>query len=653
MSAGDAEPEYLAYARLLANVDLFSGLDRIALAKLAARLEPLAFGEQSEIFAYGSPGDAFYLVARGRVGVYVPSQSASGELRVRSLGPGEPFGEMALLTGESRTASIRCEELAQVLRLERSAFLELVKQEPSVALAMAATVSRRLAAMLRARSETGASAAKQRSTAPDAPAAIAARLPVSRLPLRSGTRPHPILLSAVVAAGLLAAAWLVLPTAGLPPAGWLVLATLLAALPVFVLEALPEGVVALGLAGAWVLLGTVTPDVALGGFATESWVLMVSVLVVAAAITTSGLLYRLALWMITRIGQGFPGQVLALTVAGVLISPAVPVATGRVAIVAPMLKELVEALGYRPQSSAAAGLSMAAFVGFGQILALFLTGSGTTVLVAAILPGHGGSEVSWISWLALAAPANLLLVVGLMLVIIWSFRPRGERELPPDAQKRSLALQHAVLGPPSAQEKISLVVAIGMLLGFVTQPLHGVHPAWVGVTAMLLLAAAGLVTGRMLRAINWSFALMFAVLISLADVFQATRIDIWIAQALAGVVGALAGTPILFVVVLALFSFGVGLLIRWQAAAPLITIALAPVAAVHGIDPFVVALVAMMACNGFILPQQNTTYLALYVGTEGKLFTHRQIMPVAIAYSVLMLIALCASVPYWQMMGLF
>ena len=71
-----------------------------------------------------------------------------------------------------------------------------------------------------------------------------------------------------------------------------------------------------------------------------------------------------------------------------------------------------------------------------------------------------------------------------------------------------------------------------------------------------------------------------------------------------------------------------------------------------GMDPWVVGLIALMACNGFFLPYQSTTYLALYHGTNGRLFTHRQARPMAFAYGVFTLLALCASVPIWQAMGL-
>jgi hypothetical protein len=119
-----------------------------------------------------------------------------------------------------------------------------------------------------------------------------------------------------------------------------------------------------------------------------------------------------------------------------------------------------------------------------------------------------------------------------------------------------------------------------------------------------------------------------------------------------GLAGDLAADPIVFVAVLVLLCFAVSFALRWQAAAPLITIALAPVAGAAGIHPFVVGLIALIACNGFFLPYQSTTYLAMFQGTGGKVFTHAQARPAAIAYGVVSFVALCASVVAWRAMGL-
>jgi anion transporter len=458
-------------------------------------------------------------------------------------------------------------------------------------------------------------------------------------------------LALAAAVAMLAVGWAVPPPLGLSAAGWHALLVLLAALPALALDAMLEGVLALLIAGAWVALGIAGPAVALAGFATTSWLFVVAVLIIGAAIASTGLLYRLALAAVTYLRGGFPGEVAALSLAGLVIGPAVPNGTSRIIMIAPMLKDLVEALGYRERSKPAAGLAMAVLIGFGQMV-VFLTSSVTAILVLAVLPAEAQKDLNFVTWTLYGAPANIVLLVGVVASMLWLYRPAAGDRQRSSGQAASLALQRALLGPMSRDEKIALGVGIGLLLGFTTQPLHHVDPAWVALLAAGVLAATRVVTVATLRAVNWDFALLFGVLISLAAVFGRTGLDRWMAERIAAVAGDPSAAPVVFVVVVALLCFAISFVVRWQAAAPLITIALAPVASAAGVHPFVVGLIALLAGNGFFLPYQSTAYLALYSGTCGKLFTHAQALPAALAYGVWTMVALAASVPAWRLMGL-
>jgi divalent anion:Na+ symporter, DASS family len=639
------------YAHLLRRVELFAGLDRVTLAKLAAHLQPLSYNAHSTIFRQGEIGDAFYLVASGSVGVYTNDKTATAEMLVKVLHAGEPFGEMALLSNIPRTATIKVESDCEVLRLERGAFVELVTEQPSVGLAIAATLSQRLAGMLDGLGGNAAAAAP-----PPLPSTTDPVGRVSAAATAASGRPKWRSVRAGIAIGaalsIFALGWILSPPDGLSLVGWHGLIALLAILPALVLDALLEGVLALLLACAWVLSGVTSPSEALSGFASPSWVLVVCVLIIGAAITQTGILYRLALETIDYMRGGFSGEAAALACVGQVLGPAVPNATSRIIIVAPMLRELVEALGYAPKSKAAAGLAMAVLIGFGQMAATTLTSGTTAVLVAAVLPAQARDDINWITWTIYGAPFNLVLLIGLLGTILWYYRPAAGESAPSSARAKSLHLQRALLGPMSREEKIALWVGGGLLAGFITQPLHHVDAGWVAAAAVGILSVTGVVTVNTMRAVNWNFALLFGILISLATVFGHTGLDRWVANAVASAMGNLASSRVSFVVALALFCFALSFVVRWQAAAPLVTIALSPLASSAGIHPYIVGLIAVVACNGFFLPYQSTTYLALDAGTNRALFTHAQALPTAIAYAVWTVIAAILSVPVWRMMGL-
>jgi CRP-like cAMP-binding protein len=219
---GDGVPtslptDHLGYARLRGQVELFAGLDRVTLAKLAAHLEPLSFPPNTTILHQGEPGDAFYLVARGSVGVY--SGNDSSETPMKILHEGEPFGEMALLTNSTRTASIRTETDCEVLRLSRGVFLDVVREQPSVALSIAATLSRRLASMLGHQEEL-----KEADVAVLADGGASGLVPAARprWRLRTGY------VAFGAAAVILGLGWMLPPPGGLSPVAWHALIVLLA-----------------------------------------------------------------------------------------------------------------------------------------------------------------------------------------------------------------------------------------------------------------------------------------------------------------------------------------------------------------------------------------------------------------------------------------
>ncbi len=512
------------------------------------------------------------------------------------------------------------------------------------------------AAALQARvSEHVAAPGRPATLAGEAPSTITATPTERIVSTRFRWPPGRVAIGLWLSALLLAGGWLMPPPTGLTPAGWHAVVTLIAIVPVLALDALPEGVVALALAAVWVVGGIAPVRVAMGGFATAGWVLVVGVLLIGAAIAASGLLYRMALQSVSVARGGFTGQALALGAAGVLIGPANPNATGRMMLVAPAVNDLIEALGYAPRSRGAAGLAMASLVGFGQMVAPFLTSSTTAVLVYAMLPEASRANTSWGAWALRAAPSTLLLYALTMLAIVWLYRPREHDEAASEQSERTsraVALQRALLGPMSRAEVVSLGVTAGVLLGFMTQPLHGIDPAWLGVAATVVLVATGVLTLDGIRSVNWSFALFYGILPGMGEVLSSNEVDVWIAAIVNGAIGGLAAAPVLFVAALTLVAFAMSFILRWQAAAPLLTIALTPVALTAGIDPWIVGFVAVVAANGFFLPYQSTTYLALYHGTSGRLFTHAQARPAAIAFGVATLAALCGSVPVWHAMGL-
>lgn len=124
---------------------LFADLSVAEAAVLGTRLERMTIAPGEVILSEGGDGDALYVVEFGKV------QVLGGGTVLAELGPGDHFGEIALVTGGGRTADVASAAGATVLRLSRDVYLEYLEALPDIAKKTAATRSARLASNLRPR----------------------------------------------------------------------------------------------------------------------------------------------------------------------------------------------------------------------------------------------------------------------------------------------------------------------------------------------------------------------------------------------------------------------------------------------------------------------------------------------------------------------
>ena len=128
---------------LLKSVSLFAELDDSHLAGLADRLRSRHYARDQIIFAEGDPGTSLCIVESGKVNA-VTSSPDGKELVLNSFGPGDIFGELAILTGEPRSADAIAQEPSHLFLLARGDFLAFLEAHPRVAITLLVIVSRKL-----------------------------------------------------------------------------------------------------------------------------------------------------------------------------------------------------------------------------------------------------------------------------------------------------------------------------------------------------------------------------------------------------------------------------------------------------------------------------------------------------------------------------
>ena len=128
---------------LLRRVSLFADLNEDALVGLAAHLRRRSFRRDTIIFHQDQAGDALYVIESGRVRMFRSAEDGQ-EFTVDTLGPGEYFGDMALLDGLPRSASAFAEEDCVTYTLGRPDFQTQLSRSPEMASALLGLLSARL-----------------------------------------------------------------------------------------------------------------------------------------------------------------------------------------------------------------------------------------------------------------------------------------------------------------------------------------------------------------------------------------------------------------------------------------------------------------------------------------------------------------------------
>jgi small-conductance mechanosensitive channel len=148
--------------KALSNVSIFSPLSDDERSALAERLVFTTFSPGETITRQGATAAWLYVLIRGTAVVRVATEGGGPERRVASLGPGDFFGEMALLTGETRSATVVAHTDVVCYKLDKESFLETIQARPSMAEEISRLLAHRRVELDAAREDLNEEAKRQR-----------------------------------------------------------------------------------------------------------------------------------------------------------------------------------------------------------------------------------------------------------------------------------------------------------------------------------------------------------------------------------------------------------------------------------------------------------------------------------------------------------
>jgi CRP-like cAMP-binding protein len=137
-TAGEERKRRKRSADALAQVPLLSALSRRHLHQLADVSQITAYRQGTSVIREGDLGSTLYVIVEGQAVV------SRGGKRLTTLAPGDFFGEVSLLDGGPRTASVTAETRLSVVRLFRRPFYELVRTEPAIGVKVLSELAKRV-----------------------------------------------------------------------------------------------------------------------------------------------------------------------------------------------------------------------------------------------------------------------------------------------------------------------------------------------------------------------------------------------------------------------------------------------------------------------------------------------------------------------------
>jgi DASS family divalent anion:Na+ symporter len=422
------------------------------------------------------------------------------------------------------------------------------------------------------------------------------------------------------------------------------------AVVMWVFRLLPDFLPALFAVLCVLLLGLAPAGVALGGFASNTFFMALSIFGLSTVITVSGLSYRVLLWLL-RIGPEHKAWYNAsLFITGMALTPVVPTTNGRVAILSPFFTDLLHSMDRDSARAEAPRMSASLMGGVSLMSTIFLSSKSVNFLIFGLLPLQEQERFQWLYWFYAASVCGLIML-ALYGLGLWLLFRNGSR---PAIPRALVADQMRILGPMKLAEWSAVTGLAVLLLSFVTATLHHIEIPWVALAILFSLLMFNFLSPKDFRErIDWTFLIFLGALVGLVATMEFVGFDAWLGQQLVWLRRMMSDDLESFILMLAAAIFIVRLALPINATVVIFATLLVPTAALAGVNPWLVGFLVLLLSENFIWPYQASYYLQFcsQAGAAAQADDRRVLLLNALGFAM-KLAAVYASFPFWRHLGI-
>jgi DASS family divalent anion:Na+ symporter len=590
-----------------------------SLARLLPKVIEMAYAPGEAIYRANAPAEHFFLLTDGRVKLVSQEGRQTGLI-------GGRFGEEAASDAEHYLTDALAETAVTLLAIPREAMAELVAANPFLKTDVLFSLASHM---------SGEKLVRQR------PAAKADREDVARPATVAGW-----LLATLVPALLL----LFGDRFGLEQGSLIFAAIFSATVVMWVFSLVDDYIPALFALVATLVTGLVPAPVILSGFSSDGFMMALSTLALGAVVVSSGLSYRMMLALLRRLPNTQFWHFTGLFMTGTFLTPIIPTANGRIALVSPFYADMVDNLGLKPGGPAATKLAVACFSGVSIFSAMILTSKSVNFAVFGLLSPQQQDHFQWLTWLfASIVAAAVLMAVNGVAVLFW-FR---NQELPRLPRER-IAEQLRLLGKLKNREWAAVFGVAFMLIGIVTSSIHKVQPPWLGFALLFGLLLCGTLRKKELKEkVDWTFLLYLGGITGIVAAFNYLGLDAALGSAVPWLGHTMRTNFPLFILMLFVLICVIRLAVPINATVVVLAAVLLPLAELNGVNAWVLGFIILILSEMWFLPYQCSYYLQMQEMNRHKpLYDEKAFLRFNAISNVARLAAVYASLPYWKMLGL-
>ncbi|MCE5491892.1 DASS family sodium-coupled anion symporter [Staphylococcus pseudintermedius] len=394
---------------------------------------------------------------------------------------------------------------------------------------------------------------------------------------------------------------------------------------------------------------------AFSGFSTSAVALVAAALFLATAMQVTNLHKRLALLVLSFVGNKTKNIVIGAILVSIILAFFVPSATARAGAVVPILLGMIAAFGATKNSKLAALLIITAVQAVSIWNIGIKTAAAQNIVAINFINDQLGHDVSWGEWFLYAAPWSIIMSIVLYFVMLKVIPPEQDAI---EGGTELVKQQLRELGPVKPTEWRLIIISLLLLVSWSTEKvLHPIDSSSITLIAlaMMLTPKIGVMNWKEVESrIPWGTIIVFGVGISLGNVLLKTTAAQWLSDQTFGLMG-LKGMPI--VATIALISLFNILIHLGFASATSLASALIPVfisltsTLSLGDNAIGFVLIQQFVISfGFLLPVSSPQSMLAY-GTET--FTVKDFLKAGIPITIVgYILVVIMSMTYWKWLGL-